>query len=316
MHAAQIASNTTMSISSPFDLPQTGKNTVFQQLKPAYGTASRLTMYEKSIHSLPQPPALWQAFQKACDKGASSKQLGNIIKDDPVLSAAILRIANAPGLGVRMTITDVGRAIAHLGTSMVRTIVSRHSFSGAFASSGKVYNVTKLWKHGMAVSAFAEIIAEEVPDCDPALANTLGLFHDIGKMSLNLFTQYQQPATLDLEKGHLVFEHKRFACTHIDLGVLLAKHWELPEPIIQGITYHHHPAYAEPNDIPESIRAEVFAVYLADIMAIHLGFDTGETGIAQPHPSFTSMLPNTTLQALLETTRIQQEVKRIEQVEF
>ncbi len=314
MHVAHMASN--INTSSPFDLPVEDKNTHFRQLKPSYGTASRLTMYEKSIKSLPQPPALWQAFQKACDNDASNKQLGDIIKDDPVLSASILRIANAPGLGVRITITDVGRAIAHLGTSMVRTIVSRHSFSGAFASSGKVYNVTKLWKHGMAVSAFAEIIAEEVPNCDPGLANTLGLFHDIGKMSLNLFTQYQQPATLDIEEGHLVFEHKRFSCTHIDLGVLLAKHWELPEAIVQGITYHHHPAYDESKNIPESIRAEVFAVYLADMMAIYLGFDTGETGIALPHPSFAPLLPNTTLRALLDNARVQQEVKRIEQVEF
>ncbi len=316
MQAAQMIPEMMMDTHSHFFLPQTERNTQFHQLKPAFGTASRLTMYEKSIKSLPQPPALWQAFQKACDKDASSKQLGNIIKDDPVLSAAILRIANAPGLGVRITITDVGRAIAHLGTSMVRTIVSRHSFSGAFAASGKVYNVTKLWKHGMAVSAFAEIIAEEIPHCNPDLANTLGLFHDIGKMSLNLFTQYQQPATLDVEEGHLVFEHKRFACTHIDLGVLLAKHWELPEAIVQGVTYHHHPAYAEPENIPESIRAEVFAVYLADMMAIQLGFDTGETGIALPHPSFAALLPNTTLQALLDKPRVQNEVKRIEQVEF
>lgn len=300
---------------SRFALPDANKP-YFQALTPSHGTASRLAMYEKSIQSLPQPPALWQTFQQACDRGASSQKLGDIIKDDPVLAAAILRIANAPGLGVRVAITDISRAIAHLGTSLVRSIVSRHSFSSTLNTSGKVYDLHKLWKHGMAVSALAEIVAEYIPSCNPDTASTLGLFHDIGKMSLNLFTQYQQPATLDMESGHLVFEYKRFACTHIDLGILLAKHWQLPESITQGITYHHHPAYAESSDIPESIRAEVFAVYLADILAIHLGFDTGDTAISTPHQSFEKMLPNTTLADISSLPSVQQEIERIEQVEF
>ena len=300
---------------SRFALPDNDKP-YFKALIPSYGTASRLAMYEKSIQSLPQPPALWQAFQQACDHGASSQKLGEIIKDDPVLAADILRTANAPGLGVRVAITDIGRAVSHLGISLVRSIVSRHSFSKALNASGKVYHIHKLWKHGMAASALAEIIAEYVPGCNPDIASTLGLFHDIGKMSLNLFTQFQLPATLDMESGHLVFEYKRFACTHIDLGVLLAQHWQLPEAIIQGIAYHHHPAYAEPGDLPESIRAEVFAVYLADMLAIHLGFDTGDTAISMPHQSFEMMLPNTTLAEISALQRVQQEIKRVEQVEF
>jgi putative nucleotidyltransferase with HDIG domain len=300
---------------SIFMLPESSVQ-YFKSLEPSHATPSRLTMYEKSIKSLPQPPALWQAFQKACDQEASNKVLGNIIKDDPVLAAAILRIANAPGLGVRIAITDIGRAIAHLGTSLVRSIVSHHSFSGTFAASGKVYDIQRLWKHGMAVSALAEIIAKYVPNCHPETASTLGLFHDIGKMSLNLFTQYQQPTTLDIDHGHLVFEYKRFACTHIDLGILLAKHWELPQAIVEGITYHHHPAFAEASDIPETIRAEVFAVYLADILAIYLGFDTGDSGITMPHPSFEALLPHTTLTEILQQPQVHQEMKRIEEMKF
>jgi len=280
------------------------------------GSASRMTIYQSAIRNLPLPPALWSAFQRACNKEASSQQLAKIIKDDPVLSAAILRIANAPGLGVRIEIVDVGRAISHLGTSLVRTIVSRHSFSAGLAKSGKVYDIQKLWKHGMAVSALAEIIAYFIPNCHAEQASTLGLFHDIGKMSLNLFPEFIQPAKLETSKGHLMYEYERFSCTHIDLGVLLAKHWELPEKIIQGINYHHHPAYAEADVIPDDIRAEVFAVYLADLLAIHMGFDTGDSGMVFPHASFASMLQGATLMEIMHSQKVINEMKRIENIEF
>jgi len=298
-----------------FNLTLNHSEDQFTQLEHTQGSASRLAMYEKSIRTLPLPPALWRAFQAACERGDSSQQLGKIIKDDPVLSAAILRIANSPGLGVRMPINDVGRAVSHLGTSMVRSIVTRHSFSSTLAK-GKVYDMPKLWKHGMAVSALAEIIAEFVPGCVREDASTLGLFHDIGKMSMNLFTQYQQPAKLNPALGHLAFEHAQFSCNHIDLGILLAKHWQLPQKINEGISYHHHPAFAAPESIPEDVRPEVFAVFLADILAIRLGFDTGSAGVVLPLESYAKLLPETTLMELLNHPKIKAELARINAIEL
>ncbi|MDX8387704.1 MAG: HDOD domain-containing protein [Ghiorsea sp.] len=308
---------TTHSNHSAFNISLESDQVEFKQLIPVEeAAASRMSMFGKNIQDLPQPPALWGAFQRAVKEEVSSKKLGEIIQDDPVLSASILRIANAPGLGVRTALYDVSRAISHLGLTLVRTIVSRHSFSASIATSDKVYDIQKLWKHSMAVSAFAEIISEHIPDCDKDEATALGLFHDIGKMSLNLFTQFMQPAKLDSDEGHLKFEHERFSCTHIDLGILLAKHWQLPENIVRGIQYHHHPAFSAAETIPEDIRPEVFAVYLADLLAIRLGFDTGDTGIVTPHESFASLLPNTTLTELMNLEKVQHEIKRIESIEF
>jgi len=301
---------------SVFDIELSENEVLYDLLLPETGSPSRMTTYHNAIRNLPLPPALWNAFQRACNKGDSSQKLAAIIKDDPVLSAAILRTANAPGLAVRVEITDVARAVSHLGMSLVRTIVSRHSFSAGLAKSGKVYDIQKLWKHGMAVSALAEIIADFIPNCDAEEASTLGLFHDIGKMSLNLFPEFIQPAKLETHKGHLQYEYDRFSCTHIDLGVLLAKHWQLPKKIIQGISYHHHPAYAEANAIPNDIRAEVFAVYLADLLAIHMGFDTGDSGMALPHESFARMLQGTTLMEIMDSKKVSDEMKRIENIEF
>jgi len=299
-----------------FEINLNACTTSYEQLLPAEGSPGRLTLYQKNINSLPLPPALWNAFQRACREEASSQQLGEIIKADPVLSASILRAANTAGILMRAPVNDVGRAIARLGHSMVRSVVARHSFSSSRTSSGKEYDFQMLWKHGMAVSALAEVIARHIPDCNADEAGTLGLFHDVGRMGFNLITEFMQPAELDVAKGHLVYECARFGCTHIDMGKVLAHHWQLPEKIIQGIHYHHHPAYADASAIPAEIRAEVLAVYLADLLAIRADCGGGNPGMILPHASFASMLPNTTLAEIAEDKRVQAELTLIQTVEF
>ncbi len=299
---------------SPFDI-ELNHNILYEQLIPAAGTQGRLTMYLKSIQSLPLPPALWNAFQRACSEDASSQKLGEIIKDDPVLSASILRAANSSGI-LHSPINDVGRAISRLGHSMIRSVVAKHSFSTPNINAAKVYEIPMLWKHGMAVSALAEIIADHIPGCNRAEAGTLGLFHDVGRMGFNLIKEFMQPAELNPDKGHLVYENDRFGCTHIDMGMLLAEHWQLPDKISQGISYHHHPGYLEADAIPADIRAEVLAVYLADLLAIRLDCPGGNLGIILPHVSFTSMLPKTTLADIANDRKVSSELALVQAMRF
>jgi HD-like signal output (HDOD) protein len=299
-----------------FEINLNACTTPYEQLLPAEGSPGRLTLYQKSISSLPLPPALWNAFQRACREEASSQQLGEIIKADPVLSASILRAANTAGIMMRAPVNDVGRAIARLGHSMVRSVVARHSFSSSSTSSGKEYDLQMLWKHGMAVSALAAVIARHIPDCNADEAGTLGLFHDVGRMGFNLITEFMQPAELDICKGHLVYEYGRFGCTHIDMGKILAHHWQLPEKIIQGIHYHHHPAYTDASAIPAEIRAEVLAVYLADMLAIRADCSGGNPGIILPHESFAPMLAKITLAEIANDKRIHAELALVQIVEF
>jgi len=288
----------------------------YHQLLPAHGSTGRLAVYRHNISSLPLPSALWDAFQRACRADASSQQLGEIIKDDAVLSASILRAANTAGIIMRAPVNDVGRAIARLGHSMVRSVVARHSFSSASSHAAKEYDLPMLWRHGMAVSALAEVVARHIPDCNAEEAGTLGLFHDVGRMGFNLITEFMQPAELDAAKGHLIYENERFACTHIEMGEILAQHWQLPEKIIRGIHYHHHPAYADISAIPADIRAEVLAVYLADLLAIRAGCGGGNPGMILPHTSFATMLPNTTLAEIANDKRVVAELTLIQTVEF
>ncbi|MDQ6994712.1 MAG: HDOD domain-containing protein [Mariprofundaceae bacterium] len=290
---------------------------IYEQLVPAHGSQGRLSMYRRNITDVAQPPALWKRFQQALSDEASNAVLAKIIKEDPMLAASVLRSANTASILMRTPVNDVGRAMARLGQSMVRNIVAQHAFSGVHKNhQTPEYSTDSLWKHGMAVSAIAEVIAQYIPHCDRDEAATLGLFHDIGRMGLNVIPEFSVAANLNLAQGHLQYEVDRFACTHIEMGQLLAEHWQLPEKIMQAMAYHHHPAYAELGDIPETIRGEVFAVYLADILAIHFGFTCGDAGIVLPHASFSELLPNISLDELAHDKRIHTELGLIQAMAF
>ncbi|MDQ7001877.1 MAG: HDOD domain-containing protein [Ghiorsea sp.] len=277
---------------------------------------NRVSMYHDAICRIPMPPLLWDEFQRALNVNASNNKISIIIKGDPVLSAEVLKTVNCAAYGLQKPINDVGRAISHLGHTMLRSLVAKHCFSSLFPKKGKLYDLPILWKHGMAVSALAEIVGEYIKGCDPAEAGTLGLFHDVGRMAFNLFPDDTSLAFLDFEdKGYLFFESERFGCTHVDLGEAMATHWKLPEKVKQGIKFHHHPGSYGIDAVPKNIRPEVLAVFLADLLAIHLSFAGGNNGKLFPHEEYQNMLKKP-LHDIMHDKAVSKELWRINCVEF
>ena len=248
---------------------------------------------QQQIAAMPRPSWVWHDLQDAFAAQASMGEIGKLIRQDTALAAEILRVANAPAFGLLSPIHDVERAVAHLGGNLVRSTVTRHCLSGALHHADGFFAQQELWRHAMAVSALAEIIAAYVPNCDAREAATLGLLHDMGRMLLNHVMPHGVAAparTLLQPKGFLHWEAMMAGCTHIEAGVLLAVSWSLPEKLVQGIRFHHHPAHSDPDAVPEEVQGEVLAVYLADLLSIHMKFSGGNPCKCLPHPSWAAGL--------------------------
>jgi len=286
----------------PFDLPlDEGDGVPAACILPEAADQATLDRLQQSLSSMPRPSWVWHEMQTAFAGRASLHDIGHIISQDTALAAEMLRVANAPAFGLLKPIVDVDRAVAHLGGNMVRSITTRQCLSSGLYNAPAFFDQQQLWRHSMAVSALAEIIAKQIPGCDAAEAATLGLLHDLGRMLLNhvLRASQSQPATALLKpRGFLHWEDTMASCTHIEAGVMLAMAWELPGALIQAIRHHHDPAWADPQDVPDEVRKAVFAVYLADLLAIHLKFPGGNPCKTLPRDSWAGMLPKTTLQEL------------------
>jgi hypothetical protein len=70
-----------------------------------------------------------------------------------------------------------------------------------------------------------------------------------------------------LESVPILFENELHGADHCRLGFLLSTYWKLPEEICTSIAYHHHPAFANREDVPHHVREIVTMVALCDYLA-------------------------------------------------
>ncbi len=304
----------------PFDLPLAeGAGMPAPCILPEPATDAALESLHGSVASMPKPSWVWHEMQTAFSEHASLRDIGHIIAQDTTLAAEILRVANAPAFGLLKPIVNVERAVAHMGSNMVRSIATRQCLSSSLYNGAAFFDQQQMWWHSMTVSALAEIVARHVPHCNAAEAATLGLLHDMGRMLLNhvLHTSQSRPPTELLRShGFLHWEATIAGCTHIEAGIMLATAWELPEPLILAIHHHHDPAFSEPEAIPQAIKNEVFAVYLADLMAIHLKFPGGNPCKTLPLASWSPMLPKTTLNRIASSEAVSKALWKVYATDF
>jgi putative nucleotidyltransferase with HDIG domain len=218
----------------------------------------------------PFPHAVLQIMGELDSAGSSAKSVAEILSTEPVLTAALLRIANSAQAGLRRNIVTVADAVAYLGFSTVKALLLRLRVGSLFreAAVGGAYDSQKLWTHSMAVAQVAEELAMRAGRADPQLALTAGLLHDIGKVAIN--SQFPETvgelwkgSTAAADESFLARERRLFGADHAAIGGHLARNWRLPAELVEMVRLHHLPA-GEALDVPAETRRALFAVYVAN----------------------------------------------------
>jgi len=298
----------------PFALPAddegrgVGKLSRIEPSKPA-----ELEILRSKILHIPSLPTAWHEVDAAIEHGDGIEEVARIVAADPVLESELLRVANTRALNPGREAISVQQAVGRLGFHAVRGIVLSHSLVATPELWKGPFPVKPIWKHAIAVSVLAPLVARHIEGCKGGLSGVIGLLHDIGRIALNTMRHTPLDSKPDPEVGFLAYEVNQFGCTHIDAGVLLAEHWQLPELLVQGIAHHHHPACCSPDLVPETVRREALAVCLADMLAIHAGFDGGNRLLAMPQKEWGELL-DTPLQAMASESEIIRELARVKAI--
>lgn len=268
--------------------------------------------YQEHLDKIPALPLVWPTLLRAIENDEPARKIAQLIKNEPTLAVKVLRHANA--LSAK-DINDLGQAIVLLGYNAVQGIVTRYCLGSLNATFKTPYQSKVLWKHAIATSALASICAKYIPGCNMGIASTLGLLHDLGRIGINVTLEKRQHIKADPALGYLHFERETFGITHTEAGLLLAKHWRLPAAIQEGILFHHHPGFAEPNVIPEHIQKEVLAVYLADLLAIHFKLGGGHALVTLPQPAY-ALYMNASIQKIAADPGVNKELWRVKAINF
>jgi len=207
-----------------------------------------------TIKDLPPMPHTLQKVLEEMDSIASSaNRLETIIKQDPILAAKILKIANSPAYGLSGEIQTIAHAVVVLGHEEVRNLVIGISLTQAFGHNGtsSLFPSKGLWMHCIGVAKASMEIAALADDLDPEEFFTMGLIHDIGRFVLCNFFPEDLEGILRLQeekKIPLFAAEEQYGISHTEAGAYIAKKWNLSEKIVSSVRYHHHPKSAGPEE--------------------------------------------------------------------
>lgn len=200
------------------------------------------------------------------DTRVSAPQIGQVIQQDPALTARLLKVANSPLYGFAAKIDTVSRAVTVLGTKEIRDLVLATSALKAFNIKPGVESLDALWSHNIYCAIAVRLLAEQ---CKQGQAESLfisGLLHDLGRLLfLSLLPDESQAVLRRIsgrgELGLFQAEREVIGFDHAEAGGELIKRWSLPASLEETVRFHHEPARAE------HFPLEVALVHLADAVA-------------------------------------------------
>jgi putative nucleotidyltransferase with HDIG domain len=217
----------------------------------------------------PLPTSSTRLAALVCEGTPELGQVVEIVQFDEALTASLLRSANSSWSSSRSEIKTVRDAVIRLGASPVLALTLglnvRRTLDGALPQYG--LSEGELWRHSVAASLAAELLAPRAAIRPPAETATAALLHDVGKLVMARFldrmlldelarAQEQGATRIDAEAQVLGIDHA-------ELGGLIARSWALPETLVRGIRDHGRP---EPGG-----DGIVHAVYIADALAKAVG---------------------------------------------
>lgn len=221
-----------------------------------------------------------QALRQLVNSESSvSAQIAEIIRQDPSLTARLLRMVNSVYYGLSNSVSNIEEAIFFLGLRQIRelamatpVIEEMSSFKTGNGSTPLPWK--DLWAHSIGTAILTREILRSLPiTIDDDTDYLVGLLHNIGKVVMaHAFPaelqeinreEYASPADVCRREIELIgWDHAR-------IGALYLERHKTSEEIVLAVQYHNTPAIAP--------RHQIFAaaVQVADCLVRHAGVHGG-----------------------------------------
>lgn len=167
--------------------------------------------------------------------------LAQIVASDVAMSGALLKVANSPWMGLSRRAETIQQAFMLLGAARCEQLLTEIALRNALPAEGPA--LCRFWdvssKRSQAMWALAPRVG-----LPPALAQTVGLFADVGIPLL--VKRFTQPSYLDTlaeanrsEHCFTAIEQQRHQTDHAIVGALLARSWGISQTATLAIRLHH-----------------------------------------------------------------------------
>lgn len=211
---------------------------------------SEMEVVVSRLQALPSLPSLYiEVTSELENREPSVTRIARLVSEDMAMTAKVLQLVNSAFFGLRCQVSSPLQAVQLLGLDTLRALVlSTHVFDKFRSDCLQEAEMAYLWSHSLAVASFAKSIAQfekqdrrMVDDCF-----TAGLLHDSGKLILASTMAAKYQIVLHMvrhsQRGVLEAEMQVFGCSHAEVAAFLLGLWGLPENVVEGVAWHHHPS--------------------------------------------------------------------------
>ena len=235
-----------------------------------------------SFPSMPQAAIKLRELLKEDD--VPLNKIESILRQDPGLSANILRLANSAHFGLSSKVGSLKKAVMLLGLKRFEQMAFSAYMEKSMDKAIEGYGLSpgELWLHSIVVATTAEAIAKYLKIPDPNEAFIPALLHDMGKLILDSFVKADLKNIQSLvAKGESLVraENMIFGTDHAEIGALLLEKWSFPIEIANSVRWHHDPEYlSSTHNRLQSPNMQSDIVYLSNFIFQSNGNNTSVDG--------------------------------------
>lgn len=201
-------------------------------------------MFSQAVR-LPQIPlVMQQVIASLRDENVSITKLAELVANDQVISAKVLRLANSSYYGAGRNVAGISDAVKLIGLNAFRNLVIASSMVSAFPKV-EGFDLAVFWRNSMLVANLAHIIGRDL-DVDTETLFSAGLMHGIGQLLIFLCLPAEAQAiaaecrSLPLTELRAA-EQRGLQMDHFEIGAELARRWNFPESIQMAIGHYDAP---------------------------------------------------------------------------
>ncbi|BBP46431.1 metal-dependent phosphohydrolase [Thiosulfatimonas sediminis] len=210
-------------------------------------------------------------------KFANVHKIVAILEQNITLSGEVMRLVNSPMVKLKQPAENIREAVTGMGLEQLRNLVVAAAFKRIFNSGSLQRDILE---HSVDVAFCMSYLTEYVHGVPRDQAYMMGLFHNAGSLMLAAKSPEVYEKLFSISMVHpvrlLIKERELMGADHCMVGVLVAKKWQLPMPIINGIMLHHSANLQKISN--EQVRLMVAMLQLSNaiVAEISIGAYRGE----------------------------------------
>ena len=181
---------------------------------------------------------------------ATVEDVDQIIKNDPNLTALLLRIANSSFYGFPKKVETASQAIRMIGIEQIRILMLGVSVVDYFKNLDgfNCLDLRSFWEHSVATGIACKKIASIRRDHNSEIYFVMGLIHAIGRMilfvqvpdTMNNIIKKSKEKRIPLSRA----ESEIMGFNNAEIAAEILSKWRYPQKIVRSIKYQYYPSKA------------------------------------------------------------------------